>query len=160
MLIPPPPHLLPSYNALQQGITARWPVCLQYCQTREKAMTIIRPESVCSIARRHPSFLVHPQVKALLFTHSGTMPHLPPFLSYSPSLSFFPYTSHSSPHFQISPKSLLAPLNRRLHNYHPPLSKLSVKNLCSNYSSQKVLLGWQCCAKVMRSPCNGGHTAT
>lgn len=93
-LYPPPPplHLLPSYNTLQQGITARWPVCLQYCQTREKAMTIIRPESVCSIARRHPSFLVHPQVTALLFTHSGTMPHLPPFLSYSPSFSFFSLT--------------------------------------------------------------------
>lgn len=85
----PTPHLPPSNNALQQGITARWPVCLQYCQTREKAMMIIRPESVCSIARRHLSFLVHPQVKALLFTHSGTMPHLPPFLSYSPSFSFF-----------------------------------------------------------------------
>ncbi len=135
---------------------------LQYCQTREKAMTLIRPESVCSIARRQASFLVHPQVKALLFTHSGTMPHLPAFFYLSLSFCFslhFPLL-YSFSYFQISPKSPLAPLNRRLHNYLPPLSKLSVKNLCSNYSSQGVLLGWQCYAKVMRSPCNAGHTAT
>lgn len=105
---------------------------------QRKVLMLIRPGSVCSISSRHLDFPVPLQVKPL-------QAHLP----------VFTLRKFHTPYFHISPK--LAPLHRLLHNHLPP-SKLSVKNLCSNYRSQGVLLAWQCYAKVMRLPCKAGHT--